>query len=146
MHRELLSSLEIVKVEWQQQFNLIDNLIDFPSYPTSSLNFVFSKADFCQWIDSIASNCEILAKLYHQSFNYTISKRLPSLLVGNFPVLESIVMDVVANACKYTPPLGFNEASVPETRSILMDVDIQANQLKLSVVNIGMEIPLAELY
>jgi PAS domain S-box-containing protein len=147
LHRELLASLEIVKVEWQQQFNLIDTLIEFhQNSPTSPLNFVFSQADFCKWIDAIASNCEILAKLHHQSFNYKISADLPSLLVGNFPVLESIVMDVVANACKYTPALGFNEAAVPQTRSILMDVHIQANQLlKLSIVNIGMEIPPTEL-
>jgi PAS domain S-box-containing protein len=130
LHRQLLEYLQIVKAEWRQQFDLIDTLIEFESALIPPQNLAINNTDFHQWIDRIVGNCTILARRYHQKLSYEITGQLPSVLICNFPVLESIVMEIFANACIYTPP----------DQSISIGVNTQANQLTVSVVSSGISI------
>lgn len=133
-HRQLLEYLHIVKAEWRRKLNLIDTLIDFESSNPPPQNLAIGDGDFQQWIERISSNCTIVANRHHQKFSFEITEHLPSTLLCNFPVLESIVMEVFATACRYTPP----------NRSLLMSVDIRDHQLTLSVVSMGIEISPAD--
>jgi signal transduction histidine kinase/CheY-like chemotaxis protein len=135
LHRELAVNLEIVKAEWQRQFQLIDILMDFQvngaGFPIQSLSDVL----FDQWIASIVKSCGDLATRQGLDFSYRITDLLPPLLLCPLPMLELIIVELFHNACKYTPP----------DYPIILEVDIRDNQLQVSVVSLEIEISAREL-
>jgi PAS domain S-box-containing protein len=124
---------EIVKAEWQTQFDLIDTLIEFESATSPIPYLTMSDLEFRQWIDLLGSKCQILAKRHHHNFTYQQTGSVPSPLLGNFPVVESIVLELLINVCHY----------IPVDREIVMSIDIQDNNLSFSFTNQVREISAA---
>ncbi|HEY9896229.1 MAG TPA: sensor histidine kinase, partial [Candidatus Sericytochromatia bacterium] len=74
------------------------------------------------------------AETQQQSLQMDLPPQLPAL-ISDQPSLERIVVELVNNACKYTPPDG----------EIKVSVNLTAQYFELSVANSGAEIPAAEL-
>jgi CheY-like chemotaxis protein len=135
LHHELAVNLETLQTEWRRQFELIDTLIDLQTNGTTfqiqSLNDIL----FRKWIAAIVENCTDLAERYHLDFSYQMTENIPQILLCPFSILESIVIEMFNNACKYTPPYY----------PIILEIDIRDRQLHINVVSFEIEISVQEL-
>jgi PAS domain S-box-containing protein len=135
LHQELAVNLETLQAEWRRQFQLIDILIDVQTnikvFQIQSLNDTL----FHRWIAQIFQNCSNLAEKYHLDFSYQMTENVPQIMLCPFPILESIVLEMFSNACKYTPPYY----------PIILEIDIRDKQLNINIISFEIEISAQEL-
>ncbi len=122
---QLTDYIDLAQAVWRKQADLsaiggdVDGDDRLPSATTT-----LGTLEFHHWIERIAANCQRLTDRYHQHFALEIISELPSLVVCNFPVLEAIVMEIIATACQWMAPHGLMIANVAAT----------AERLELTVV------------
>jgi PAS domain S-box-containing protein len=129
LHQELVVNLASLEAEWQRQFQLIDILIEVQTNGVQPSTLPDSSFD--GWINSIIQNCSSIATQYDQDFSYQISEQLkPFALLFPFATLELMLLELFHNACKYTPP----------TCQLILHLDLQNNQLQLSIFSLGISL------
>jgi signal transduction histidine kinase len=130
LHRELSVNLQIVQTQWHRKFQLIDALIDIRANGTTFQIQSLSDIQFDRWIADVVGRCSDLAAHYRQEIGYQmVSESITPILLCPFPILELIILELVHNVCKYTPP----------DRLIILEIDIRDHQLQLSVIGVGTE-------
>lgn len=133
--QRLEQSFQILQEEWQQEFQIINDLLNFRGDDISIDLASFSIVDFQEWFSRIASRYREPAARKGQLILYEISLQAP-LLVPHLPILEQIVTELLSNACKFTPPKQCIKVLVTKT---------EENLLIIEVINEGIEIPAEEL-
>jgi signal transduction histidine kinase len=121
---------QILKDECQRETNLINDLLDLSLLDggTEILEFTTVK-DLPAWILHIAEPFIERAQNQQQSLQFNLPAELP-VLSTDFSYLERILIELLNNACKYTPT----------GETIRVSACITADLLNLSVANSGIEI------
>ena len=121
---------QILKDECQRETNLINDLLDLSLLDggTDILEYTTVK-DLSAWILHIAEPFIERAQNQQQSLQFNLPAELP-VLCTDFSYLERILIELLNNACKYTPT----------GETIRVSAGITADLLNLSVANSGIEI------
>lgn len=126
--------LQILQDEWQQEFNLINDLLEFQVPETLTEPLLWVSIDLPQWLPSIVAQFTETAARQRLTLTCHVPASLPPI-TSHLPSLERIVTELLTNACKHTPP----------DQQITVTAERRDNQLKLTVTNTGVEIPAHEL-
>jgi PAS domain S-box-containing protein len=127
--------LQVLQEEWQQEFNLINTLLNFRDAESLTEPLLLVAIDLHQWLPAIVDRFAPRAIRHNQHLTCQISPELLSSIQSHPPTLERIVTELLDNACKFTPP----------NQQIRVTAAIEAEQLKLTIANTGIEIPPDEL-
>ncbi|HEY9885506.1 MAG TPA: CHASE2 domain-containing protein [Thermosynechococcaceae cyanobacterium] len=126
--------LQILQNECARETDLINDLLDLQRLEAGAQTYTPEAIDLSDWLPPIIQSFSQRAETQQQSLQMDLPPQLPAL-VSDQPSLERIVVELVNNACKYTPPDG----------EIKVSVNLTAQYFELSVANSGAEIPAAEL-
>lgn len=125
--------LQILHTECQRETNLINDLLDLSRFEAGTESLVITKIDLTIWIPNIAEPFVERAHVHRQQLLVDFPPQLPAVTT-DLSVLERILTELLANACKYTPA----------GETITVTAELVAQTLKLSVANTGVEIPAHE--
>ena len=126
--------LQILQNECARETDLINDLLDLQRLEAGAQTYTPEAIDLSNWLPPILQSFSQRAETQQQSLQMDLPPQLPAL-ISDQPSLERIVVELVNNACKYTPPDG----------AIKVSVNLTAQYFELSVDNSGAEIPAAEL-
>ncbi|HEY9656777.1 MAG TPA: HAMP domain-containing sensor histidine kinase, partial [Crinalium sp.] len=126
--------LQILQNECARETDLINDLLDLQRLEAGAQTYTPEAIDLSNWLPPILQSFSQRAETQQQSLQMDLPPQLPAL-ISDQPSLERIVVELVNNACKYTPPDG----------AIKVSVNLTAQYFELSVDSSGAEIPAAEL-
>lgn len=126
--------LKILQYECARETDLINDLLDLQRLEAGAQTYAPESINLNDWLPPIIQAFSERAETQHQSLSIDLPQQLP-VLVSDQPSLERIVVELVNNACKYTPPEG----------SINVAVHWAPPHVELVVKNFGAEIPAADL-
>ena len=126
--------LKILQTECDREITLINDLLDLQRLEAGAQSYHPETINLNDWLPPIIQAFSERAETQQQRLSVELSQQLP-VLVSDQPSLERIVVELVNNACKYTPPAG----------EIKVVVNWTAQHMELVVDNSGTEIPAAEL-
>lgn len=95
--------LQILDEECTQELSLINDLLDLQRLEAGARSIELEYIDLTYWLPSIAEAFETRILEQNQQLHIDVPPRLPSIttdLIG----LKRILMELLNNACKYTPP------------------------------------------
>lgn len=103
--QQLEHYLQVLREEWQQESNLIGDLLNFQNLNLETLSepLPFYPIDFQQWLPKLVNRFWEPSVRQRQVLSCQVSLELPSI-VSHEPSLERIVTELLANACKFSPP------------------------------------------
>ncbi|MBW4470647.1 MAG: CHASE2 domain-containing protein [Stenomitos rutilans HA7619-LM2] len=126
--------LKILQYECARETDLINDLLDLQRLEAGAQTYAPESINLNDWLPPIIQGFLERAETQHQSLSIDLPQQLP-VLVSDQPSLERIVVELVNNACKYTPPDG----------AINVAVNWAPPYMELVVKNSGTEIPASEL-
>jgi signal transduction histidine kinase len=165
---------QILQAECQREISLINDLLDLSRLDTEQASPQLANIDLPSWLNAIVQPFLERTHDQQQTIQLDLPTNLP-LLTTDLPSLERIVIELLQNACKYTPSRGVitimaevtpeheqrethlkMAADRPVASSRLLASDYSFYQprsalvtsrslLRLSVTNSGVEIPPPEL-
>jgi GAF domain-containing protein/two-component sensor histidine kinase len=126
--------LQILEEECTQELTLINDLLDLQRLEAGVQSIELESVDLNYWLPSIVEPFEARVQEQHQSLKINLPQNLPSITtdVNGF---KRILMELLHNACKYTPP---NE-------QITLTANILDGMLNVQVSNSGIDLPAEEL-
>lgn len=130
--QKLEQYIQILQVEWRQEFNLISDLLNFQSETIIYESLV--SIDLQQYLPEIVNLFKAQARKQGQLLNCQVAAEIPSITT-HLPSLERIVSELLTNACKYSPL----------DSTITVTAQISTTNLEIQVINTGVEIPSQEL-
>ena len=126
---------QILDNECDRQINLINNFLDLQKLNTNAKPLVLETIQLQQWL------CRVLQVFQarnrnssQQELQLNIAANLPPLTCDPFS-LERILMELLTNACKFSPP----EAQ------ITLSAQLKSKGIQFQVINTGVEIPTTEI-
>ncbi|MBF2086826.1 GAF domain-containing protein [Thermoleptolyngbya sp. C42_A2020_037] len=135
IHDERLTRyLQILEEECSQELNLINDLLDLQRLEAGVQSIEMESVDLNYWLPSIIEPFEARIQEQHQSLKINLPQNLPSITT-DLNGFKRIVMELLHNACKYTPP---NE-------QITLTAHILDGMLSIQVSNSGIDLPAEEL-
>lgn len=121
---------QILKDECERETNLINDLLDLSLLDNGSEFLNFSTIeDLPGWVLQIAAPFIERTRNQQQSLQLNLPVDLPPLSC-DFSYLERILIELLNNACKYTPT----------GETIIVSAQVTSERLHLSVANSGIEI------
>lgn len=126
--------LKILQSECAREMELINDLLDLQRLEAGARIYSPETIDLRDWLPVLVEPFYERAEAQQQTLQVQLPKQLPSL-VSDQPSLERIIVELVNNACKYTPPTG----------EIKVMADCSPTYVELVVQNSGTEIPPADL-
>ncbi|MBD2453544.1 PAS domain-containing sensor histidine kinase [Nostoc sp. FACHB-87] len=125
----------ILDNECEREINLINNFLDLQRLDSNAQPWVLETIQVQQWLRRVV-------ELFHarnrgickQKIHLRIAPHLPPLVCDPFS-LERIFIELLTNACKFSPP----EAE------ITVAVALNCQNMQFQVINAGVEIPSSEL-
>jgi PAS domain S-box-containing protein len=96
---------QILQSECQREINLINNLLDLSRLDTEQLSPQKVTVDLSSWLTAIVQPFLARAQERQQTLQLDLPSELPSLTT-DLSSLERIVLELLQNACKYTPAGG----------------------------------------
>ncbi|MDX2100704.1 MAG: GAF domain-containing protein [Leptolyngbyaceae cyanobacterium bins.59] len=144
--QKLTRYFRILTNECQREVTLINNLLDLSRLEVGNQPLVLMTLAPQPWIIKVAEVFSERIRSQEQQLQIQLPDRLPPLTT-DFNYLERIVTELLNNACKYTPAQG----TITLQGEILDDQDQTRSpapktpQLRLSIINTGIEIPAHEL-
>ncbi|MBD2462664.1 response regulator [Oscillatoria sp. FACHB-1407] len=96
---------ELLQAECNREINLLNNLLDLHKLETNTRPFRLESISFQKWIPTITEAFQKQLKTRQQTLQVTVSPYLPKLMFDGAD-LQSIVGELLNNACKYTAPQG----------------------------------------
>jgi PAS domain S-box-containing protein len=126
---------EILNNECDREINLINNFLDLKRLERDSQPLVLETIQLEQWLWQVLEKFK--QRHFHlcqQNLSIKIPHSLPPLACDSF-ILERIVIELLTNACKFSPP----------DTAIIISAERKANNILLQVINSGVEIPSTEL-
>ena len=131
--RPLDRYLQILKDECQREISLINNLLDLTRLNDESEPLRLTAVDLSLLIPQITQGFLERIQNQNQELIYKLPPDLP-LVQTEVAALERVLIELVNNACKYTPP----------QEKIIIRVQVAPQTLQISICNTGIEIPEAE--
>jgi PAS domain S-box-containing protein len=122
--------LQVLQDEWQQEFDLISDLLNFQETEIADTPLMVVPIDLQQFLTMIVNRFTLQAERRQQRLTYQINPSLPTIY-SHAPSLERILNELLSNACKYTP--SFHDITV--------SAQTEERQVMLTVNNTGVEIP-----
>jgi signal transduction histidine kinase len=126
---------QILNNECQREISLINNFLDLQRLDTIAKPLVLEKIEVNHWLERIVElfnarnrNC------CKRKLNVAIEPNLPAMVCDPFS-LERILVELLTNACKFSPP----------SEQIIVDVKMKSDNIQFQVINTGVEIPSDEL-
>ncbi|WP_390693022.1 PAS domain-containing sensor histidine kinase [Aetokthonos hydrillicola] len=126
---------QILTNECDREINLINNFLDLQRLDTSNKPLVLETIRVQEWVEQVIAlfnarnhNC------CDHKLQLDIAPNLPPLICDPFS-LERILIELLTNACKFSPT----------GETITISAELEANNLQLTVTNFGVEIPSHEL-
>lgn len=135
----------ILEKECQREAKLIDDLLDLTRLDAGTEPLMLVPVQLQNWLPYIAETFERQIAEHQQTLSFELPDNLPTLTTDR-TILERIVIELLNNACKYTPLGGAITVSVNFSEcqaSNLAQCPIQTIQICVS--NTGIEIPANEL-
>ncbi|MBW4542266.1 MAG: response regulator [Myxacorys chilensis ATA2-1-KO14] len=125
--------LQILQQEWQDECELVNNLLDFQSTAALAQALPSHSLYLQLWLPEVVNRFQEQAKRKQQFLNSWIADDLSAIAVHS-PTLDRLLTELLKNACQFTPP------------EHVIQVAAQAHdgQLELSVSNTGTELSSAE--
>ncbi len=126
--------LHILQTEWQREFHLINDVLNFQSSVNPTTSLTKSEIEFPEWIPQLLNRFWTQVSRQKQILSYHIAPDLPTVF-SHPSSLERIVTELLGNACRHTPA----------DQRICISAEIIDTQLELKVTNTGSPIPPQEL-
>ncbi|MGI0488014.1 GAF domain-containing protein [Pantanalinema rosaneae CENA516] len=126
--------MKVLQEECQREISLIDNLLDLSQIEQEMEGLELARIDLSTWIPSTIA--PLIDRAAHQSQHLHLHIPDDLTLLTTDPVcLERILIELLTNACKYTPTHG----------QITVFVQATSTQIQIGVSNSGSEIRANEL-
>jgi PAS domain S-box-containing protein len=125
--------LQILQQEWQDECELVNNLLDFQSTAALAQALPSHSLYLQLWLPEVVNRFQEEAKRKQQFLNSRIADDLPAIAVHS-PTLDRLLTELLKNACQFTPP----------EHVIQVAAQAHGGQLELSVSNTGTELSSAE--
>ncbi len=122
--------LTILDKECTRESELINDLLDLQRLESGAQTTYPEPICLQDWLPSIVEPFYKRTEARQQTLTVTVASQLP-ILFSDQPSLERILVELVNNACKYTPPDG----------EILVLANWSSPHIELTVSNSGAEIP-----
>ncbi|MCJ8279632.1 MAG: HAMP domain-containing histidine kinase, partial [Rivularia sp. ALOHA_DT_140] len=126
---------EILNNECDREISLINNFLDLQRLDTNAKSLVLEKIEVNSWLERVFvlfnarnRNC------CKQKLNLKIEPNLPAIVCDPFS-LERILVELLTNACKFSPA----------NQEIIVSAKVKSSNIQFQVINTGVEIPKAEL-
>ncbi|WP_448563116.1 sensor histidine kinase [Trichothermofontia sp.] len=126
--------LQILKDEGQRELSLINDLLDLSRLEAESEPLTLTALELRTWLPHLLEGFVDRAKSQNQFLKIRLPDTLPPLTT-EVAFLERVIMELLNNACKYTPAEG----------EIILTASVQANRMQISLQNTGVEIAPEEL-
>ncbi len=126
--------LKILQDECDREIHLINNLLDLQRLDSGQFTPQWDQIRIQEWLPAVLTPFQERIREREQGFHLDLSADLPPF-VGDVSSLERVIVELVNNACKYTPSQGRISASL----------SCREGQFQLRVCNTGVEIPQGEL-
>jgi len=126
--------LQILDNECEREINLINNFLDLQRLETGAKPLVLEKFEVKIWLDKVMRLFKTRCRHCLQDLQVIIAEDLPQLACDSFS-LERILIELLTNACKYSPANG----------QITLTVTHKFGNIEFQVTNTGVEIPATEL-
>ncbi len=94
--------LQVLQEEWQQEFALISDLLDFRNMGSLDEPLQFAPLNLQQWLPQIIHRFIPQAIKQRQSLTWEIEPSITTVITHS-PSLERILIELISNALKYTP-------------------------------------------
>ncbi|TVQ21358.1 MAG: PAS domain S-box protein [Leptolyngbya sp. DLM2.Bin15] len=127
--RRIDQYLRILREQCNQELALINDLLDLQHLETGTQLLDLVPVKLEEWIPHIAESLEVRIQAGQQILHIDVPEKLPT--VSSDPTsLTRILVELLSNACKYTPPF----------HQITVRVRAQTSTWELEVQNSGVEI------
>lgn len=126
--------LQILKDEGKRELALINDLLDLSRLEAGSQPLTRTDLELTLWLPYLLEGFVDRAANQQQSLQVQLPDMLP-LLNTDATFLERVIMELLNNACKYTPAGG----------KIILTASAQSEVMQISVQNTGVEIAPEEL-
>ncbi len=127
--RRIDQYLRILREQCNQELALINDLLDLQHLETGTQPLDLVSVKLEEWIPHIAESLEVRMQAGQQTLHIDVPEKLPT--VSSDPAsLTRILVELLSNACKYTPPF----------HQITVRVRAQTSTWDLDVENSGVEI------
>ncbi len=126
--------LQILEEECAQELTLINDLLDLQRLEAGVQFLELESVDLNYWLPSIVEAFDERARTQQQTLTIHLPPGLPPITT-DLNGLKRIIMELIHNACKYTPP----------HEQISITAQAQEPTLCIRVCNSGIELPPEEL-
>jgi PAS domain S-box-containing protein len=126
---------QVLQDEGNREISLINDLLDLSRLDMGSEPLILCTVDAPEsWLDTIARPFKARAQSQQQAFSLKVSPQL-SNFTTDCTELERILVELLTNACKYTPP----------GETIELVADVVEDGIQFCVSNSGVQIPAEEI-
>lgn len=125
--------VQILQQEWQDECELVNDLLDFQSTATLAHLLPSHSVYLQQWLPDLVKRFQEQARRHQQFLNGWVADDLPAIAV-HAPSLDRILTELLNNACQFTP----------SGHEIKVSAQALGGQIELSVGNTGTDISIAE--
>jgi signal transduction histidine kinase len=137
---KITTYLRILSHECQREIQLINNLLDLNRIEAEMMTQDIQEVMLQDWIPRIATPFMEQAQQQQQTLKLHIPAPLPPLRT-NVSALERIVLELLQNACKYTPPQETITVSALQYDPEPSSQPGSSPSVMITVSNSGVEIP-----
>jgi PAS domain S-box-containing protein len=125
---------QILNNECEREINLISNFLDLQKLDINTQPVVLETVNVKEWVVKVVELFKARNRNCQSNLYVDIAPDLPQLVSDPFS-LERILIELLTNACKFSP--------VDE--EIVVSVRLKSQDIELRVTNTGVEIPASEL-
>jgi signal transduction histidine kinase len=125
---------QILTNECDREISLINNFLDLQRLETSIKPVILEKIKLQEWLVRIVNAFSANNKCSDKEFRLSVEPNLPLLSCDPFS-LERIIIELLTNACKFSPP----------GEKIIVKAESVSQKIQMQITNTGVEIPPDEL-
>ncbi|HBE19801.1 MAG TPA: hypothetical protein DDW51_19855 [Cyanobacteria bacterium UBA11367] len=133
---------EIMLAECTREINLVNTLLEFQKLEAGEVTVQLVPLQLQTWLPSLIEPFLLRMAVHQQNFTLNLAPDLP-IFRSDISAWERIILELLNNACKYTPSGGdINLAAYPLFSTMKPDV---LEGVEIMISNSGVEIPAHEL-
>lgn len=121
--------LKVLEEECEREIGLVDDLLATQTLDVGSHPLALTTIELNNWVQPIVKSFQHRVHLQQQQFELLIADDLPVLVSDSF-MLSRILVELLNNACKYTPA----------GEVISLELALHGSSFQISVKNSGVEI------
>ncbi len=124
---------QILNNECDREINLINNFLDLQKLDIDSKPLVLETIIVREWLMRVVELFKARNRNCQQNLQIHVTSNLPPLVCDPFS-LERIIIELLTNACKFSPP----------DQEIIITAQLKSQNIEFQVINTGAEIPETE--